>query len=228
MRVQDEIRDFSAQDCAPCLFCVFRNKDNHKVWRQIVVLDTSKPFSKKGMSKIRKMSREKKHKWYVGLPIHIKLLFVIFNILFIGIIINEYILLILNKPYRCNFIACLFPCGAPSWGERRLIPSAAAVGPGGGGEGECPPLPQNISSINNWDKQINRESKKKQQKTRFGKCFTMNLFYCEENGNDSMVNTHILVEGFGEKKEMTSSTKTPSRKWLPKFKDWFPQRVNIY
>ena len=40
-----------------------------------------------------KMFRTEKHKWYLGVPIHIKLIFSIVNILFISIMIHKYILL---------------------------------------------------------------------------------------------------------------------------------------
>ena len=73
------------------------------------------------------MSRiQKKHRWYLGLALHISLTFIISNTLFIGSIINWYILLVLNiascLPMVCLcYMFCLMliapqqtPCGSPS------------------------------------------------------------------------------------------------------------------
>ena len=58
------------------------------------------------MSTIWKMFRGEKHKWYLGLPKHIQLTCIVFDIVFIGIIIiNQYILSVLNSAYIGNYIA---------------------------------------------------------------------------------------------------------------------------
>ena len=58
-------------------------------------------LNKNACREIRKIRETKKHKWYLGLPIHIQLICIILNLLFIGILINWYILLV--------FIYSLFP-----------------------------------------------------------------------------------------------------------------------
>ena len=56
-------------------------------------------FSKGRVVLLKNVPREKRHQWYLGLSIHTKLLFIILNILFIGILINYYILLAIAHGY---------------------------------------------------------------------------------------------------------------------------------
>ena len=74
--------------------------------------DKNWPFFKRACRNFEKCSAIKRHKWYWGVPIHIKLILIISNVLFIGIIFNWYILLVLNRPCRAIILPCLFPYGA--------------------------------------------------------------------------------------------------------------------
>ena len=65
------------------------------------------------MSNFGKMFRERKHKWYLGLPKHMKLTFVVLHILFTGIVSNWYILLVLNTPCIEHYIALPIPLWWP-------------------------------------------------------------------------------------------------------------------
>ena len=48
-----------------------------------------------------------------GLPKHIKVMFIMLNVVFISIIMNSHILLIVNKPYTGFYIALWFAYGLP-------------------------------------------------------------------------------------------------------------------
>ena len=56
-----------------------------------------------------KCSAINRQKWYLGSPIHIKQIFIILDMLFMNIIINQYIPLVLNKIYIPIILPCLFP-----------------------------------------------------------------------------------------------------------------------
>ena len=62
-----------------------------------MVSDQKQTFLNKHMSTFWKMFRARKtHEWYLGLPIHVKLIFIMLNILIIStIVINSYTLLVL-------------------------------------------------------------------------------------------------------------------------------------
>ena len=62
------------------------------------------------MSKLWKMFREKKHKWYLGYRSY-KPIIIILNILFISIIIDLYILLVLIRALWGYYIAMPIPLG---------------------------------------------------------------------------------------------------------------------
>ena len=79
-----------------------------------MVFDEDRPFSERHVEILKDDPREKRHKWYSGLPIHIKSIFMILNILlFISIIMNSYILLVSNRPYIRYNIALRFAYGLP-------------------------------------------------------------------------------------------------------------------
>ena len=77
------------------------------------------------MSTIGKCSKRKEHKWYLGLPEHIKLAFILLDLVVIGILINYYILLVLHNPYMGHPIAVWFAYGLPglmgSWTWHQVL-----------------------------------------------------------------------------------------------------------
>ena len=54
-------------------------------------------FSQKDISICWKVFREQRHKWYLGVPKHIKLVFIIWYIVFIGILVYDYIRWVLYR-----------------------------------------------------------------------------------------------------------------------------------
>ena len=90
MRAQDEIPLPFCMELRFPTYLVFPNNKSQEIYG----LKQTSTSLKKGMSIFWNMFQGKTHRWHLGLAIHIKLMFIMLNMLFICVIINQYILLV--------------------------------------------------------------------------------------------------------------------------------------
>ena len=98
MRAQDGSRLPTALNGVSRLFRVLKNKHTHQHMTQTNNDSQQRhTFMTKQRVDVWKSVQRENNKWHSGLPKHIKSTFIILDVLFLSIIIDPYILLVLNK-----------------------------------------------------------------------------------------------------------------------------------
>ena len=104
MRAQDEIRQLMFMDLrSPSILCFPKSAWSSHMRLKIIVFDKNEPFWNNACrckNKKQPAASLKRRKWGLGLPIHLKMTFIMINMPLIATHIDEYTLLVLNRAPR--------------------------------------------------------------------------------------------------------------------------------